>query len=351
MALDSQSKPSYLGLIMRTWVLLLIFFGLTILPHLHGQNPPSTEPVFRLDVHEVVLDAQVLSKKTRHTIAALKPEDFQVYEDNILQRLTLFSRDKFPLSVVILFDLTDSVRPVLKSLGEGALEALQHLKPEDEVTVMVYAASTQVLQEATTDRALAAAAIEKASNMKSDEAAFFNEGIFQAAEQLAKSTNVSSRRVIIWLTDDVPNIPSENEIPLRYRRSLKGAMPHSQKEAMDQLFRTSTVVCSLVKQSDESVEGESRLRAHPAERMLHPPGEVYKYAAATGGQVIEFKKKELKDKLAALIDDLRMRYSLGYHPSAPQPKGKFCTIKVKLAPEVKKSVGDVVVEAKQGYYR
>lgn len=351
MALDSQRKPSYLGFIMRTWALLVVFSGLTILPHLHGQNPAAAEPVFRIDVHEVLLDAQVINKKTRHAIPALKPGDFQVYEDNVPQRLSAFSQDKLPLSVVILFDLTDSVRPVLKSLGEGALEALQHLKPEDEVTVMVYAASTQVLQEATTDRALSVAAIEKASRMESDEAAFFNEGIFQASEQLAKGNKYSSRRVIIWLTDDVPNIPSENEIPLRYRRSLKGAMPHSQKEAMDHLFRTGTVVCSLVKQSDDSVVGESRLRAHPAERMLHPPGEVWKYAEATGGQVIEYKKKELKDKLAALIDDLRMRYSLSYHPSAQKPKGKFCTIKVKLAPEVKKSVGDVVVEARQGYYR
>jgi VWFA-related protein len=243
------------------------------------------------------------------------------------------------------------VRPVLKSLGEGALEALQHLKPEDEVTVMVYAASTQILQEATTDRALAVAAIEKASRMKSEEAAFFNEGIFQAAEQLKKGKNSSSRRVIIWLTDDVPNVPSENEVPLRYRKSLKGAMPHTQKEAMQELWQTSTVVCSLVKQSEESIAGEGRLRAHLVERMLHPPGEVNKYAAATGGQVIEYRKKELKDKLAALIDDLRMRYSLGYHPSVQKPKGKFCTIKVKLTPEVRKQVGDVMVEAREGYYR
>jgi len=59
----------------------------------------------------------------------------------------------------------------------------------------------------------------------------------------------------------------------------------------------------------------------PVERMLHPPGEVYKYAAATGGQVVEFNKKQLKAKLAELVDDLRMRYSLGY-PSvgAKSPK-------------------------------
>jgi VWFA-related protein len=317
----------------------------------HAQTTEMQAAVYRVDVRVVQVDAQVLSKKTRHAARELKQDDFEIYEDNVQQQISSFSQDKLPLSVVLLFDLTDSVRPVLKSLGEGALEALQHLKPEDEVTVMAYAASAQVLQEATTDRALAVAAIEKASRMESDEAAFFNEGIFQASVQLAKGKNVSSRRVIIWLTDNVPNIPSENAVPLRYRQSLKGAMPHSQTDAMQQLLRTNTVVCSLVKQSELSVSEESGLRAHPAERMLHPPGEVYKYAAATGGQVIEFKKKELKRKLEALIDDLRMRYSLAYHPFAQKAKGKYCAIKVKVAPEAKKALGNVTVEARQGYYR
>ena len=336
---------------MRIRALILLLLGSSAIFQLRAQTPEPAASVFRLDVRVVQVDAQVLDKKTRHVAPLLKQEDFLIFEDNVPQKISSFSQDKLPLSVVILFDLTDSVRPVLKSLAEGALEALQHLKPEDEVTVMVYAASTQVLQEATTDRALAAAAIEKASRMESDESAYFNEGIFQAAQKLAQSKNSSSRRVIIWLTDDVPNIPSETDLPLRYRRSLKGSMPHTQREAMDELLRTGTVVCSLVKQSDESISGEQRLMAHPAERMLHPPGEVYKYAAATGGQVIEYKKKELKDKLAALIDDLRMRYSLAYHPSAQKPKGKYCAIKVKLAPAIKKNVGEVIVEARQGYYR
>jgi len=335
---------------MRTRVLILLFLVEAISTALYAQTAETQTPVYRVDVRVVLVDAQVLNKKTRHATRELKQDDFEIYEDNVRQKISSFSQDQLPLSIVLLFDLTDSVRPVLKDLGEGALEALQHLKPEDEVTVMVYAASTQVLQEATTDRALAVAAIKKASGMESEEAAFFNEGIFQASEQLRKGKIPTSRRVIIWLTDNVPNIPSESEIPLRYRKSLKGAMPHSQKEAMQELLQTNTVVCSLVKQSEISVNGESGLRTHSVEIIRHPPGEVYKYAAATGGQVIEYKK-ELKDKLAALIDDLRMRYSLGYHPSGQKPKGKFCAIKVKLTPEVKKSIGNVVLEARQGYYR
>jgi len=336
---------------MRSWALLLLILGLSIFAQVRGQNSQSGQPVFRVNVHVVQVDAQVLNKKTRHAARELKKEDFEVYEDNVRQQVSSFSQDTLPLSVVLLFDLTDSVRPVLKSLADGAMEALHHLKPEDEVTVMVYAASAQVLQEATTDRALAVAAIERASTMESAEAAFFNEGIFQAAEQLTKGMNPSSRRVIIWLTDDVPNIPSENSIPLRYRTSLKGAMPHTQADAVRHLLQTSTVVCSLIKQSDLSVSGESGLMSKPAERMLYPPGEVYKYASVTGGQVIEFKKKELNEKLALLIDDLRMRYTLGYHPSTQKLKGKYCTIKVKLAPEARKTLGSVVVEARRGYYR
>jgi VWFA-related protein len=336
---------------MRLWAFFLLIFTQTFSITSHAQTPAAEKSVYRVDVHVVQVDAQVLNKKTRQAARALKKEDFELYEDNVRQQVSSFSQDTLPLSVVLLFDLTDSVRPVLSSLADGALEALQHLKPEDEVTVMVYAASAQVLQEATTDRALALAAIEKASRMESGEAAFFNEGIFQAAEQLARGKNSSSRRVIIWLTDNVPNIPSEDSVPLRYRKSLNGAMPHTQTEAVQHLLRTNTVVCSLVKQSDMSVSGESGLMSKPAERMLYPPGEVYKYAAVTGGQVIEFKKKELKEKLALLIDDLRMRYTLAYHPSGLKAKGKYCAIKVKLTLETKKAIGNVTVEARQGYYR
>src|SRR5438270_6460859 len=216
---------------MRLWAFFLLIFSQTFSITSHAQTPAAEESVYRVDVHVVQVDAQVLNKKTREAARALKKEDFEIYEDNVRQQVSSFSQDTLPLSVVLLFDLTDSVRPVLKSLADGALLALQHLKPEDEVLVMVYAASAQVLQEATTDRALAVAAIQKASRMESDQAAFFNEGIFQAAEQLTKGKNPSSRRVIIWLTDDVPNLPSESAIPPWYRKSISMDKLRSQQDA------------------------------------------------------------------------------------------------------------------------
>lgn len=311
------------------------------------QSPSPDEAVYRVSVRLVVVDAQVVEKKSGQAVRSLKQEDFQVLEDGVPQQISSFSQDRLPLSVVLLFDLTDSVRPVLKKLAEGALEALQHLKPEDEVAVMTYAASAELIQDFTRDRALAVAAIEKASRMKSPEAAFFNEGIFQAATRLEQSPN---RRVIIWLTDDVPNIPSE-DLPLSVRRSVAMEKLHTQQDALQELFRTGTVVCALLKQSEESEAGYYRLMSKPVDRMLHPPGEVHKYAQATGGQVVESSGKKMRDKLAGMIDDLRMRYSLGYRPSAQNPKKKFCALKVKLSPTTLKSVGKVTIQARQGYYR
>jgi VWFA-related protein len=298
-----------------------------------------------------VVDAQVVHKKTKRAVRSLKREDFQVYEDNVAQDITSFSQDETPLSIVLLFDLTDSVRPVLKSLADGTLEALQHLKPEDKVAVMTYAASARLIQGFTADRELTVAAIAEASRMKSDEAAFFNEGIFQAGALLSRSKIPGSRPVIVWMTDDVPNIPSQ-EIRERYGRSLRVGELHTEKEAMRQALQTDTVVCTLLKRSDISDrEDSSRFSSKIAERMLYPPGDVYKYAQATGGEVVESRGEKLKAKLAELIDDLRQRYTLSYHPSVAKPAGRFCAIKIRLSPAALKSYGNMVVAAKKGYYR
>ncbi|HEV2448358.1 MAG TPA: VWA domain-containing protein, partial [Candidatus Sulfopaludibacter sp.] len=158
-------------------------------------------PVFRVNSELVLLDVQVLHIKTNTAMGQLQAKDFEISEDGAPQKISFFEHDRLPLSVVLLFDLTDSVRGVLRRLAEGAQAALDHLKPEDEVAVMVYAASARLVDGFTRDHARTAAAVARAADMKSDDAAFFNEAVYQAATQLESSANPSSRRVILWLTD------------------------------------------------------------------------------------------------------------------------------------------------------
>src|SRR5437773_1254396 len=120
---------------MRTRLFHGLWFALLGACSLASQDVPlpSDEiPVFRTSTELVLLDAQVVHKKTKTTTGSLTKSDFQVYEDGVVQEIKFFGRDQLPLSIVLLFDLTDSVRPVLKQLGAGAKTALTHLKPEDE---------------------------------------------------------------------------------------------------------------------------------------------------------------------------------------------------------------------------
>ena len=314
---------------------------------------PAQDPVFKVTTDLVVVDAQVVSKKTGRTIGGLKRDDFEVYEDGVRQNIAFFSQNELPLSIVLLFDLTESVQPVLKPLASGALEALHHFKPEDETAVMVYSSTAQLVQDFTIDRAITVAAIQKASEMTSDEAAFFNEGVFQAAKQAGAAKNPSSRRAIIWLTDNVPNVPSD-WVLRHWGKSVPPGGLHSETDAFQQLFETGTVACSLLELSAMSRMFMVLTNKNPflaAGRKHHPPGDVYKYAAQTGGLVMKSSKEEVAAKLAALIDQIRMRYSLGYRPSSEQPPGKFCEIRLKVAPEVERREGQPVVKTKRGYYR
>jgi VWFA-related protein len=316
-----------------------------------AQAPAPAEPVIRVTVDLVVVDTQVVHKKTGRPIGGLKREDFELFEDGVRQQIAAFSQDRLPLSIVFLFDLTDSVRPVLKPLAGGALAALKHLKPEDETAVMVYAASAKLLQDFTTDRALTVAAIEKASELDSDEPAFFNEGVFQAAAQAAKAKNPASRRVIVWLTDNVPNVPSDKR---GNRKSVSVDRLHTEIDALQELLETGTVVSSLLERSAMSRTMAALYTKNPifaARRKHYPPGDVYKYAEQTGGQVMESGKEEVAAKLADLIDQIRTRYSVGYRASADQPPGKFCEIKLSVSRDVEKREGQVVAKAKRGYYR
>jgi VWFA-related protein len=325
------------------WVRVLLLSVLLQYPRpgvAQEQGRPADDQVIRVEVQLVQVDAQVLQKKTGRPVGSLAKEDFELYEDGVRQQIAEVSRDQLPLSVVLLFDLTDSVRPVLKPLAAGALEALKHLKPEDEVAVMVYAAATQLLQDFTTDRDQVVAAIEKASEMESSEDAFFNQAVFHASEQLGHAKNPRSRRAVIWLTDNVPDLPSA-DVP-------------TENDAFREVFSTGTVVSALLERSAFSNFAMVVFSKNPIfapARSRNPPGDVYKYASRTGGDVMKSSKEEVSVKLAQLIDEIRTRYTVGYYPSSKQPKGKFCQIKLQIRKETEKHQGRMLVRTREGYYR
>jgi VWFA-related protein len=314
------------------WLLLAVSW-------LRAQDQPA---LFRATSELVLVDVQVLHTKTRAPAATLHAGDFQISEEGVPQHIIHFSRDEFPLSVVLLFDLTDSVRTELKRLAEGATTALEHFKAADEVAVMVYAGHASLVDGFTTDRACTQQAIEKAARMKSGEPAYFNEAVYQAAVELRRASNPANRRVIIWLTDNLPNVPSN-----------KKYATHTEVEALRALHEEAAVVAPILLRSPLWVVLGPMVRAAEApQEKSFPPGDARRYAELTGGQAVGLRGRQPEERLAQLIDELRARYTIGYHPSDPQPAGTFRKIQVvDLVPSQTLPPKEWTVLARQGYYR
>jgi VWFA-related protein len=315
---------------------------------------PSQTPVIRMTAQFVVLDAEVVNKKTGDPVQGLRATDFVLAEDRRPQRISYFGQDELPLSVVFLFDLTDTVRPVLEPLAREAQRMLEHLKRQDEVAVVVFSSHTEVLQDFTADRRAAAAAIERASEMKSKDGTFIDEDMYEAAAEAMRATVPESRRVLVWLTDGTANF--ENS----YTRLVIGREAperlHSKEEATRELLRSGAVVEALIERSEQTDEVTARSSAEFSFLTAARIGDIDRYAEAMGGVAIEGTGRHAAAQLTALIDRLRERYTLGYSPSTRRPAGAFCKIRVGLAseayaehPALRKA--ELAVRAKSGYYR
>jgi VWFA-related protein len=309
----------------------------------------SDVATIHVDSELVLLDAVVENKKSGQAVNTFSAKDFQLAEDGVPQAITYYSRDELPLSVVLLFDMTETVHAALEPLARAAMETLGHLKPEDEVAVMIFSSRTELLQDFTKNRALAANAIKTASWMADVEGTFLDEDMFEAVDQAMKARAPGSRRVLVWLTDGTAN--EQNSMTQASIGQHSPKHLHSQQQAMAGLLQSGAVVSALIDRTAET--NRAIVESEMGGTRL---GDIDQYAKATGGLVMSTSTREAADHLALLIDRMRARYTLGFKPTRAEPQGKFCKLTLQLNPEflrdhheLRKS--DFVVLTKSGYYR
>lgn len=299
--------------------------------HSQAQQRNEDEPL-KLSTQLVVVDAQVLSKKTGIPVNGLSERDFVLYEEGVKQQITHFSQDKLPLSIVLLLDVSGSVMPAIDQVRDSGLRALNELKPGDEVALMAFGAWATVLQDFTKDRQLIAAQVAIIESMGPwiREGTHIDEAVYEAAKYLAKASNPDSRRIIVIVTDNLSNQPP--------------TLGHSESEAMHQLHASGAVVCGLVVGDFNAAANEYKRQGFLLKDSIGG------YIAETGGILSQVDKDDVSAKLARLIERLRSRYSLGYTPLNVKRDGKFRNIKLKLSPETERREGEVTIVARKGYY-
>jgi VWFA-related protein len=298
--------------------------------------PDENGDQIKLSVDLVVLDAQVMQQKTARVVGDMKREDFVLYEDGVKQQITHFSQDTLPLSVILLIDRGGCLDPFGEKVRHATLEALNRLKPQDEVALMAFHDTCKLVSGFSRNKQRIRDALERIPPHEEEAEHCFNRAFYDAANYMKRAGNPDGRRVIIVITALTTALdcqgPSREQTRLAVLESgsvVCGIIPKSTGQRMESgAMRAITGIAGLFKASSTSIK---------------------QLAEETGGEVMSDKPEYLDRAFNDLVSHLRTRYSVGFVSTNTKRDGSFRKLKVEVSKEAQDSRGKLVVKTRRGY--
>ncbi len=93
--------------------------------------------VFRSDVTLSHVDAQVVDRNGR-AITGLQPRDFVLRVDGKVQPIKEFDSESMPIDILLLLDVSGSMRPHVQRIADAARQAFDILAEQDRIAIMVF---------------------------------------------------------------------------------------------------------------------------------------------------------------------------------------------------------------------
>jgi Ca-activated chloride channel homolog len=310
------------------------------------ESSDDPQDIVKIDTDLVKVDALVMQKNTARIVGGLNREDFQLFEDGTKQEITHFSTDQLPLSVMLLIDRGNAVDCCPKwmcfdaysdQMHRAAREALDRLKPSDEVAVVTYHTKTDLIQPFTTNRIQLEEALNRIPPPPSMGGHCLNTAFDYAAKYMMMASNPAGRRVIIVISGftrwfDCPHSPSG-------------------KSAALAVYESGSVVCGIIPKGvgqtlqNANIIGLSRLfKVAGADYM-----DIQTLANETGGEVLADEPKKLETTFQTLIDHLRSRYNLAFVSTNKNRDGTTRKLRLDLTPAIQSSKGKMVIRARRSY--
>lgn len=295
----------------------------------YGQaTAPSQEtPVFRTGVSYVRVDVQVTEGD--RLITGLTAADFQVWDNGAPQQISYFGQEAEPVALLLLLDVSGSMRSYLEQMAATARRALKALKPGDRVGVMLFSRLRRMALEFTDNHGeveaqLAAAVREEDLGATT----LMNAAVMEAADVLHHEEEKRiERHAVLVVTDNI---------------SLGYKTPD--EAAIKALYRADAVLNAIV-------VGKGHRPAPPAPgRTANPdfaPEDIFRIAEETGGEAVKVNRAD--GIFPQMMERARTRYSMSFR--APEAKaGAFRRLRVDLSPAARKLYPNARLRYRAGYY-
>ena len=210
-------------------------------------------------------------------VMGLRPEDFEVYENNALQEVSAFAAGEFPLTVALGVDRSWSMAGDKLQLAKQASRTfLRALKPTDRSMVLAISSQADIVAPLSTDRFNQERAIQALDPWSTTA---LHDGIIAALDRLEPE---AGRQALVVFSDGTD----------RYSKATAA-------DVIERARRTNALIYPI---------------AFGRER----PPLLAELAVITGGRSFLLRDaKELERTLATIARELRYQYLLGYAPLDP----------------------------------
>jgi Ca-activated chloride channel family protein len=250
-----------------------------------AQNRPQA---LRVDVDLVSINVRVSDVRHDRHVLGLKAENFQLWEDRVLQKIEYFSAEEVPASIGIIYDISGSMG---SSLADSRIAVSQLLKTgtvEDEYFLVTFNTKVNLESEFTRDSAKIQS---KVTFVPAGGGTALYDAMYLGVEKVKKGRNL--RKALVVITDGVDNSS-------RYTESDFAELMREQDV---QIYQLNTAI--LARQS-------------------------------------------LEHETARISTALKNQYLIGYRSTNESRDGKWRSVRVRVNPLP--GLPQLVVKAKEGYY-
>ena len=287
-----------------------------------AQEPPA----FRTGVSLVHVDAEVTDGAG--PLSGFHKEDFLITDNRVPQHILYFSQDVEPLDLILLFDISGSMRPKIEKVASSSRKALAELRVGDRVAVMTFHGSSTLVAPFTDDLSAVARTINNdVVGGRFGGGTRILAGVDDAAEYFLREPRTERRRAVLILTDNYGQ---------RSRRT---------STVVHHLWEADALLSGLIIRSPGETAVRTAMLVSSPLTILIQEG-MAGVAEKTGGDTI--KADDPGDALRDTMRRIRLRYSL-YYAMPPGNPGEQRQVKVDLSPEALSRYPTGRVRARKGY--
>jgi len=280
-----------------------------------SQSRPDDDYTINVNVNMVVLRATAQDHKGA-LVSGLSKDDFQVYEDGVLQPIKHFSHEDIPVTVGLVIDNSGSMRPKRSDVIAAALAFARSSNPQDQMFVVNFNEKVSFGLPDNTPFTDQVAQLEVAlSKIAANGETALYDAVAAALEHLKQGNR--DKKVLIVISDGGDN-----------------ASKHKLTE-----------IIALIGQPDATFYTIGIFDEQDSDRN---PGVLKRLAKDTGGEA--FLPESLKDVVPIcerIAHDIRSQYTIAYVPTNRNRDGSYRVIKVQASAPGR---GHLLVRTRTGYF-